>query len=471
LPFGIEIVVERVGYRPKIALARKIDNVIEVTSLDPAVTYATDDATYFMHWHAKEECLNFIDPCALWGSFFAAKLRVWNSGGTTFDRKTGNDIYDAVLRGSYDDTSATAGNFYNRNIIYLDIRNEHDKSFNYYQTNGDTILATFDPSAPIETTPRSYHSGGWPIFRTDQSVFPSSLTGSVATLRLSFSLGNYNCISVYGSPRRKGRRQKTSPSKIQLDYSLPDTPVGPELEFDYPVYGSAPPRSISSYTSLSVFIFEKKSIEDMDEALEQCPWSAPHGIPFEAFEIPFARPNSISVKTFSETYLLHIPFISSSPTVYNIGWVAASAHSILFLSPAAFDATDIGAPLTTYSANLARSTLLDAASHVTRPFKAVLRQTDSGSYYADYSLSPTSTTRVPQSAFGRFMLFLSAQSLNAIQLAKAPNVATLVIAPMPTGQDAQRLMIAARGLRTENAVVVAFLEPLDAGTSSNVDAD
>jgi hypothetical protein len=107
--FGLEIIVESMAYVAKIALARKVVNVIEVSSLNPTARFASNDATYFMHWHAKEECLNFIDPSAFWGSFFAARLRVWDAAHTEFDRKSGNEIYQTVLRGAYDDSSATAG--------------------------------------------------------------------------------------------------------------------------------------------------------------------------------------------------------------------------------------------------------------------------------------------------------------------------------------------------------------------------
>jgi len=173
--FGVEVIVERLAYRSKIALARKLENVIEVASLDPAVTYSQNDTTYFMHWHAKEECLNFIDPCVFWGSFFATNLRVWDGAHTKFHRKTGNEIYQTVLRGSYDDASAPAGAFYNRNRARIDIRNEHNQSLNYYKNYGDTIQLTLDGNATIENQLENYYGTGWP----DLAVAKTDLTAGV----------------------------------------------------------------------------------------------------------------------------------------------------------------------------------------------------------------------------------------------------------------------------------------------------
>jgi hypothetical protein len=183
--FGLEIVVERIGYRPKIALARKPENVIEVTSLDPTVTHAPNDATYFMHWHDKEECLNFIDPCAFWGSFFANTLRVRKPAEDEFGRKSGAEIYDILLRGAYDDSNPTAGNFYNRNRAQIDVRNEHGQSLNYYKNYGTDIRLTLNKNANIATEIKSYYGTGWPYLTIAKLDYPA---GSGADAEVYFAL-------------------------------------------------------------------------------------------------------------------------------------------------------------------------------------------------------------------------------------------------------------------------------------------
>lgn len=183
--FGVELIVERIDYRPRIALARKLENAIEVTSLDPSVSYTANDPTYFMHWHAKEECLNFIDPCGFWGSFFGANLRVKSLTGTGSDRKTGGEVYEGVLRGAHDDTTATAGNFFNRNRAYIDIRNEHGNSINYYKADGPSIQLTTDPAADIDNSVVDYYASGWPSFWVGNETLPASVGGDMAIVRFA----------------------------------------------------------------------------------------------------------------------------------------------------------------------------------------------------------------------------------------------------------------------------------------------
>jgi len=176
---GMEIIVERIGYRSSLALARTAVNILTVTSLDSATIYAPNDAAAFAHWNAKEACLNFVDPCALWGSFFAANLRVWN--GTDFVKASGDTIYTTVLRGA----AQGATHFANRNRAYIDIRNEHGRSINYYKTDGPNIQLTLDPSAGIDTCEVNYYASGWPCFWVDTTSLPAGATGTQINARFA----------------------------------------------------------------------------------------------------------------------------------------------------------------------------------------------------------------------------------------------------------------------------------------------
>lgn len=176
-PFGIEIVVERIGRRPKIAVARKAENIVEVNTL----AAGADDATVFFHWNAKEAILDFIDPCAFWGSFFAAKLRVWNGAHSDFDKLSGKEIYETVLRG----TAQGAANFINRNRAIIDIRNEHGNSLNYYQADGPNIQLTLDAAADIDTCEINYYTSGWPSFSINNTDLPAGTTGDKIVVRFA----------------------------------------------------------------------------------------------------------------------------------------------------------------------------------------------------------------------------------------------------------------------------------------------
>lgn len=176
-PSGIEIVVERIGRRPKIALARKLENILSVAPLPTSA----DASALFHHWDAKDAILDFVDPCAFWGSFFAATLRVWNEANSEFDKLSGTAIYDTVLRG----TAAGAAKFANRNRAYIDIRNEHGNSLNYYQADGTNIQLTLDAAADIDTCEVNYYGSGWPSFAVDNSNLPTGTTGNKIDVRFA----------------------------------------------------------------------------------------------------------------------------------------------------------------------------------------------------------------------------------------------------------------------------------------------
>ena len=325
--FGLEIVVERISYRPKIALARKLENVIEVTSLNPTVTYAANDATYFMHWHAKEECLNFIDPCAFWGSFFPRKLRVWNSSVEKFDRKTGSDIYEAVLRGAPDDATATAGNFFNRNRAYIDIRNEHGYSINYYKSDGPSIQLTMDAAVEIDTSIVDYYASGWPSFWVNNATLPSSASGDKATVRFALPKTENTRPFIYVSAGyveklerpKDGQRFIERPRRAEQPFLEEAAIVVPLVD------NSATPRLLASYQKL--VSFKRALIVDGEAAQSTNSQTlAPtHEIGRDyffplpvAYELPSGS-QPIEFKTYDDQFYLDVP------TQFGRGFVARLA--------------------------------------------------------------------------------------------------------------------------------------------------
>lgn len=255
--FGLEIIVERIAYQPKIALARKLENVIEVDSLDPLITYASNDATYFMHWHAKEECLNFMDPCAFWGSFFATSLRVWDAGSADFGRKTGSGIYDVALFGATSgDQPGIDGNFCNRNRAYVDIRNEHGYSLNYYKADGDTIQATLDENADIDGSEINYYASGWPSFSVDGSppvALPSGATGDRIDLRFALPRTDSSRPLVYVSVGYRNHFRRLKDAKRFLERARrADKPYLEEATITMPLVKS-PAKIAASYHRLCHF--------------------------------------------------------------------------------------------------------------------------------------------------------------------------------------------------------------------------
>ena len=149
--FGMEVLMEGLAFHHTLALARKLEHKISVLALTGSET----GAQTFDHWHDKEQILGFMDPCAFYGSFFLAGIQAKSSGATPFAAKAGNDLYQDLLFA-----------FFNKNTAYLDIRNEHNFSLNYFKNYGNFIKLG-GSSAPVD-----YYASKWPILTLSAANFP-----------------------------------------------------------------------------------------------------------------------------------------------------------------------------------------------------------------------------------------------------------------------------------------------------------
>ena len=153
--FGIEVLMEGLNFHHPLLLARQIESQVST----PALAAGATDAEKFDHWHAKEQILGFMDPCAFYGSFFRAGLQAKTSGNAPFATKSETVLYQDVLI-----------TFANRNTAYLDIRNEHNFDFNYFGNYNDNVRVG-DPLSLVD-----YYGSGWPILTLTASDFPANNT-------------------------------------------------------------------------------------------------------------------------------------------------------------------------------------------------------------------------------------------------------------------------------------------------------
>jgi hypothetical protein len=150
---GVQIIVERVGFYPSMELARKGKHKLNISE-----PLGTTQYQQFLHYHLKEEILNYIDPVSFLGMFSQSK----------------NKLIIKSLLGSTIELPNLIQKFHNKNRIYLDIRNEYDKSFNYYQLYGPSIGFSSDSSLDATSiTQYNFYTqnasstgnyGLWPIF-------------------------------------------------------------------------------------------------------------------------------------------------------------------------------------------------------------------------------------------------------------------------------------------------------------------
>ncbi|MBU3662994.1 MAG: hypothetical protein FGM41_07330 [Bacteroidetes bacterium] len=214
--FGFEIMFESLGFEPQLGIARKAENIIEVTTLASSPT----QAVFFEHWHDKEDILNYLDPCAFWGSFYTKNLLVFNNGDK--EKKKEDTLYSAVL-----------SKFKNKNKCYIEIRNEFNFSLNYFKNYGSSatnnttnIKLGLGICAPSNI---DYYTNGWPILIVDGSGF-SSTNNHYNEISLQLPCGNGDNPSplVYLSraykagrkfPETYNLKQKFLPSAVSTNYT------------------------------------------------------------------------------------------------------------------------------------------------------------------------------------------------------------------------------------------------------------
>lgn len=251
--FGFELMVGAIGFDPALPIVRTAGNIITVTALPAQPTQAQE----FEYWHDKEAILNYIDPCAFFGGFYARKLKVKYADGSV-SKKNKNEIYDDVLKGAHL-TAATDGVFFNRNRTYLDIRNEYNHSINYFKNYGTysntDINCAFDVDDSLTT--RNYYASTWPLMIIDKGDLPATNASKRNLIRLALpdGAGDNPCPTLYLSAGYSNdsypREPKDKAKLINLNVSSGFTD---EVALATPNRdGQSSTTAISSYIKLKYF--------------------------------------------------------------------------------------------------------------------------------------------------------------------------------------------------------------------------
>jgi len=163
---GIIFVFEKIGFQPTFKLARDLDSIISFTAIGGSATAAD----IFERKHKKEDILSYLDSSAFYGAFLQSELMVYTGSG--FEPRTGSSLYTDVL-----------DKFINKNKIYIDIRNEYDDSFNYYENYNDTIRWSLNNTETLVDV-NYYRNLGWPLLVITDSEFTVTV-GAEKILRIS----------------------------------------------------------------------------------------------------------------------------------------------------------------------------------------------------------------------------------------------------------------------------------------------
>jgi hypothetical protein len=159
--FGIEIVLDDIRADANFVLTRRVETKLQ------APVASANNSQLFKRRHQQEAAISFMDPCAFFGSFFqhglrAVKLRYRLSADTidveketkdsNLHKANGAEIYEKILV-----------HFFNKNAVYIDIRNELNTSLNFYQHYDNNVRIRI-PKADNEIVDRDYYgNGGWPL--------------------------------------------------------------------------------------------------------------------------------------------------------------------------------------------------------------------------------------------------------------------------------------------------------------------
>lgn len=176
---GFEIIINSQDYVPILKLTRNSKTVLKCKALSTGFL----QKDFFQHWHVKEDVINFIDPCAYFASFYNDSLKVFHLGQEIVLKK--DSLYTELL-----------DKFLNKNIAYIDIRNEFNSSLNFFKNygvsdvdNGTNLkIKKGDESAFVAV---DYYKNRWPILTFDSSGFDStSAEYQTVTLQLPDGRGD-----------------------------------------------------------------------------------------------------------------------------------------------------------------------------------------------------------------------------------------------------------------------------------------
>lgn len=181
--FGFEIIYESSGYEITFEALRATKHLVRITSSGGSLT----QAEIFELRTKKQEILNYLDPAAFWGSLYNYSVFARNSTDATnsdfvhvFEKKKKDEIYRDLIEGG---TVGSPTNIYqNKNCVYLDIRNNHNDSFNYFGLNNDELRISFVDDNNEPAVSFNYYTSQWPILNL--ASIPGG--GNESPIRIAF---------------------------------------------------------------------------------------------------------------------------------------------------------------------------------------------------------------------------------------------------------------------------------------------
>ncbi len=224
--FGFEIILEGVGKGPIMQVARNNQTII---SYNPDVETELDK---FAERNEQEKILNYIDPCCFFASFYKATDAPFNkaklkktdiysfySNSKKANQLNNEELYNTIL-----------SKYYTVNRIYLDIRNEHNHSLNYYKNYNvpESEYAKIKIACDTNDTQKvDYNTHGWPIYIIDTKTLKNS-TAICNTISLKLPIKDNSLPTLFLSqgyfyttyPSRNNNLVDIFPDQTDEEYSI-----------------------------------------------------------------------------------------------------------------------------------------------------------------------------------------------------------------------------------------------------------
>ncbi len=190
---GFEIWLDTIGFNPTFSMIRNHETIIAVEQLPTNPT----DGDISAHKAQKEQILNYMDPAAYFGNMYDDRIFVRNTNSEasrdgieySFEKVKKENLYTQII-----------DNFLNKNVVYIDIRNEFNTSYNYFGNYGEIKLDVIRDKVQQPTTEVCYEGSNWPIIAT---TFTPSFDDGV--VKIAFKKGDNETPLAYVAIGERGR--------------------------------------------------------------------------------------------------------------------------------------------------------------------------------------------------------------------------------------------------------------------------
>lgn len=180
---GIQVVLDRIGYEPKLADLRKSGDIFELPTLPPI---ALAEAI-FKDRYRREKILAYMDYTALLGVQYNNAV----SKVTNYTVSAGQDISTDIV--------TVLDKFYNKNTVYFDIRDDYGYSYNHQIDTSDIVkISMKNPGSGTTYVVNdfNYYNSKWPILQLrDYQV--STTAVSSESINISFPILNGDPVFDY----------------------------------------------------------------------------------------------------------------------------------------------------------------------------------------------------------------------------------------------------------------------------------